>query len=121
MQFSILVNAPPQSSASAAALDFCRALCDSNNTLHRIFFVSHGVLNAHSESTLCMHWQSLIEENQLDACCCVNSCIHHQLANSSGLAQTTMNKAFAIAGLGLLVEASVNSERLITFGARSDS
>lgn len=120
MLFSVLVNAPPQSSAANAALQFCESLCKQGKTPFRVFFVSFGVLNASKIGKQSNSWSKLIEKYHLDACCCVNSCVEHKLASSQGKSNTKMNESFKLAGLGQLVEAEVKSDRLITFGDRHD-
>lgn len=119
MKFSIFVNCPPTLPAAKAALRFCQNLSVSNHTLHRVFFFEDGVLNSAHSEPLCDQWAALISKHQLDAVCCVNACVRVSLANGKGKATQDMHPAFKLAGLGQLVEASVASERCITFGQRT--
>ncbi len=119
MKFSIVVNASPELPASRAALHFCQAIVDQAHSIHRIFFLNDGVLNAHIDQAISRDWAEFLSKHDADAACCTASCQTHSLADTLGSPSTILNPAFAIAGLGQLVEASSRSERLITFGQRT--
>lgn len=115
MQFTVIVNAHPDSLPASSALCFCHSLITQGHTLYRLFFYGDGVLNGaakHPTSTV-DNWTKLITENQIDAVCCVGSAQHRQIATEADL-----RPGFVISGLGQLVDAAVISDRIITFGQR---
>ncbi|MFL0799690.1 MAG: DsrE family protein [Agarilytica sp.] len=118
MKFSVVVNASPELPASRAALQFCHAIIAQTHSIHRVFFLNEGVLNAHIDQAISNDWAEFFSSNNCDAACCTASCQTKGLADTLGGPSTKIHPAFTIAGLGQLVEASLKSDRLITFGQR---
>ncbi len=115
MKFTVVVNAHPESAAALSARRFCTALLAQKHTLYRLFFYGEGVINGAVKpgSELSRSWSRLIEENGIDAVCCVGS------AKQRGIdSEANLEKGFTISGLGQMIDGVVNSDRLVTFGKR---
>jgi tRNA 2-thiouridine synthesizing protein D len=116
MKFALLITAAPFSTQGAeTALRFARAAISNGHTVERIFFFRDGVHNASSfttvpqdESNIPAEWQQFCDAQKIDAVVCVSA------ANKRGIVDTNTN--IPIAGLGLLTDAMINADRLVTFG-----
>lgn len=128
MKFSIAVYASPSTPELAqSALNFAEAVLAQGHEIYRLFFFNEGVLNAvalpdlksaDAGDALCKRWQKLIGEQQLDAVVCVSSAKKRGIVAQDDGAANSLRIAdgFTISGLGQLVDAAVNADRLITFG-----
>ena len=129
MIFSVHVLAPPYSQqANASALQFCRATLQQGHQLKRVFFSGDGVLSASTlavppqdEQNLYRGWQELAQQG-VELVVCISACLRRGIINESEAARYQVaghNLApwFVLAGLGQLVDAALESDRLITFGA----
>ena len=116
MKFALLITAAPFSTQGPeTALRFARAAISNNHSIERIFFFRDGVHNASSfavapqdENNIPAEWQQFCEAQKIDAVVCVSA------ANKRGIVNSNTN--IPIAGLGLLTDAIINADRLITFG-----
>jgi tRNA 2-thiouridine synthesizing protein D len=121
MRYTLLVLTPPDSGSSARhALGFAQALCDAGHEIHCVFFYDAGVLTAladteaaQDERDLRAGWTSLAQEKAVRLLACVASAVRFGLGEDA--ASGRMHAAFRIAGLGELIEASSESDRLMTF------
>ena len=131
MIFTLVIQASPvQHQAPETALRFARALLAAGHTLHRVFFYRDGVFNANAlasnavdEPCLTSEWQALAEEHQLDLVVCIAAAIRRGVldikeAKRYGKTQHNLADGFELSGLGQLIEASITSDRVITFGGR---
>lgn len=119
MRFTLLVLTPPDGGASARhALAFARAVLAQGHQLACVFFFDAGVLTALAgarapadEEDLRAGWQALRRETGTPLLACVAS------AERFGVqaCREGADAAFAIAGLGELIEAGNRSDRLLTF------
>jgi tRNA 2-thiouridine synthesizing protein D len=127
--FSLAVySAPYSSEASYTALRFAQALLSQGHQLLRVFFYQDGVHNSSAltcppqdEINLTVAWQDLAKEHQIDLVICIAAALRRGILNQEESAR--YNKAahnllegFQISGLGQLLDAAVNSDRLISFG-----
>ena len=106
----LITNGPDQGDQQARALRFAQALIRRGHKLRRVFFYGRGVgtaLPKHTSVAAC--WQALIghEDAETELCLCSAS------AERLGISQAP--KKFLIAGLGSLMEAGIDSDRVITF------
>ncbi len=129
MKFSIIIlGAPYTDEAAETAFRFAQATLKKDHEIYRLFFYHDGVHNASSLMTLpqdevqpTSRWQQLIEEHQLDAVVCIASALRRGILNK-GEARRFSKPAdnllagFKLAGLGELVDAALQSDKLITFG-----
>ncbi|MCW8193477.1 sulfurtransferase complex subunit TusD [Proteobacteria bacterium 005FR1] len=122
MKFSLAIYAGPSTpELCSTALQFAEALLAKGHSIYRLFFFSDGVLNAvpGPGAPLFERWQHLILDNQLDAVVCVTSAKHRGIEARPGEAGSSLRlgEGFVIGGLGQLIDATVHSDRLVTFGS----
>jgi len=115
MKFALLITgSPTQSQACQSAVDFCRAALSTGHDIYRIFLLDKAAELAHQHCDnrpLQHEWQTLQKNHQLDIIACVNSAREFQISDKNNLAN-----GFVISGMGQLIDASANADRLITFG-----
>lgn len=129
MNVSVLILAPPyQSAGSRSALHYCRAALAAGHSIYRLFFYADGVYNAtqlalppQGDNDLYQEWQTLISDHQLDAVVCIAAALKRGIIDSNEAKRyekpaSNLAGAFTLGGLGLLTEAVILSDRLITFG-----
>jgi tRNA 2-thiouridine synthesizing protein D len=129
MKFSLLIQAAPLSAqASATALSFAEALLKQGHSLHRVFFYRDGVHNAselaappQDETNLPHRWQALAREHQVELMVCIAAALKRGILDEAEArryqkASANLAPGFVLGGLGQLLEAAVESDRLITFG-----
>jgi tRNA 2-thiouridine synthesizing protein D len=129
MKFSILVNEGPYThQASDTAYQFAKAVLAKGHEIFRIFFYHDGVNNAtrlttppQDDRNIVNRWSKLAEEHKLDMVVCVAAAQRRGIvdegeAKRNGKDATNLAPGFRISGLGQLVEAGIQSDRLVTFG-----
>jgi tRNA 2-thiouridine synthesizing protein D len=118
MKFAILINEGPyQHQATDTAYLFCRAALEKGHEIRRVFFYHDGVNNASSlteppqdDRNIVARWSKLAEEHKLDLVVCVAAALRR------GIQEENLAPGFRISGLGQLVEAGIEADRLVTFG-----
>jgi tRNA 2-thiouridine synthesizing protein D len=116
MKFALLITAAPFSTQGAeTALRFARAAISNGHSIERIFFFRDGVHNASTfttapqdENNIPAEWQQFCAAQTIDTVVCVSAALKR------GIVDTNTN--IPIAGLGLLTDAIINADRLVTFG-----
>ena len=129
MKFSVVVYASPYTNEAAiSALKFARAVISKGHSIYRIFFFSDGVHNANKlaitpqdEINLQEQWHTLIQENDLDSVVCVTSglkrgIIDEKESSNRKLDCSSIMPSSDLSGLGQLVDAYDNSDRVLNFG-----
>jgi len=129
VRFSIVVFAPPYScEAAATAYRFTKTLLEAEHEVYRLFFFSDGVHNtsrlavtAQDEVNLQRQWDKLISGYELDSVACVTSALKRGILDKQEAARHEMDAmsihgSSEIAGLGQLIDATLNSDRIISFG-----
>jgi tRNA 2-thiouridine synthesizing protein D len=129
MKFSILVSEGPYThQASDSAYQFAKAVLGKGHEIFRIFFYHDGVNNAtrlttppQDDRNIVSRWSKLAEEHKLDMVVCVAAAQRRGIvdegeAKRNGKDATNLAPGFRISGLGQLVEAGIQSDRLVTFG-----
>ena len=130
MKISVQINASPyQYQAADTAWHFIQAAITAGHEVYRVFFYHDGIYNAARDSRppgderdIVKRWSSLHADNNVDLVVCVSSAQRRGLLDSSvakkvGGYENALADGFRIAGLGLLMEAIIDSDRHITFGA----
>ncbi|MDP2378911.1 MAG: sulfurtransferase complex subunit TusD [Pseudohongiella sp.] len=130
MIISVMVTGSPVSQQSAqTALSFCQAALSAGHQIYRIFFYEDAVqlgsaLNVapQDERNLNAAWSEFIKQNQLDAVICVASALKRGILNNSEASRyqkpaANLAEGFDISGLGQWVDACMNSDRVVSFGA----
>ena len=130
MIFSLAIYAAPYSAqASGSAYQFARALLHDGHTLYRVFFYQDGVYNASNliappqdEPNLPERWQLLAAQYDIDLTICIAAALRRGVINAEearryNKAANNLASGFEISGLGQLLDAAVQSDRVITFGS----
>ena len=129
MQFSLLILGEPNSTQSAStAFRFAKALIDSGHTLYRVFFYHDGVYCANrlatppqDEQNQTANWAALAQEHNVDLVVCIASALKRGVIDKAEAERyeksaSNLAQGFSISGLGQLVDASIVSDRVISFG-----
>ncbi len=129
MKFAILVNEGPyQHQASDSAYQFAVAALESGHEVDRVFFYHDGVNNGTNLSTppqddrhIQKRWTALAQEKKVDLVLCVAACQRRGMVDDGERERnkkdaTNIADGFRISGLGQLIEAGIEADRLITFG-----
>lgn len=130
MKLAIQINASPhQHQASDSAYHFIKAAIRKGHQVLRVFFYHDGVLNALPDSApptdernLVQRWSELARTHQLDLVVCVSAAqrrgvFRAESSNAGPAEQAKLADGFRIAGLGLMMEAVLDADRLVVFGA----
>ena len=129
MIFSLHVLTGPYSKQSnLTALRFCQSSLKKGHSIKRVFFSGEGVLTGtdlsvtpQDEPDLYREWQALANEQGIELVVCVSACLRRGILNEPESERyekkaANLPEAFVLSGLGQLVEAALESDRLITFG-----
>ncbi|CAA7626945.1 methylsulfur transfer protein [Candidatus Terasakiella magnetica] len=118
MKLGILVNEGPYNhQASDSAYQFAKAALAKGHEIFRVFFYYDGVTNASSlgqppsdDRNVTKNWQKLAEDHKVDLVVCVAAGLRR------GIVESNLAPGFRISGLGQLIEAGIQADRLVTFG-----
>lgn len=128
MIFSLYIQSPPCSATSLSAFQFAEALLSEGHQLYRVFFHYDGVYHASSLTCppqgvfdLVESWRKLQISCQLELAVCIAAALKRGILDDKETARHEKSAAnllpgFQLSGLGQLVDAVDNSDRLITFG-----
>ncbi|MBL4866168.1 MAG: sulfurtransferase complex subunit TusD [Pseudomonadales bacterium] len=129
MIFSLhIIGAPYSKQASQSAYYFAKAALSKGHAIKRIFFSSDGVHSSSSftippqdEINISANWAKLAVDHEIDLVICIAAAQRRGLLNKTeasryGIPHHNVDSPFTLSGLGQLVEAAVESDRLITFG-----
>jgi len=129
VKFGILVNEGPYThQASDTAYRFAKSALDKGHEIFRVFFYNDGVNNGtrlaippQDDRNLSQLWSALAKEHNIDLVVCVAAAQRRGLldndeAKRNGKDASNIAEGFRISGLGQLIEAGIQSDRLVTFG-----
>lgn len=129
MKFGIMINEGPyQHEASDTAYNFVKAALDKGHEIYRIFFYHDGVNNGtrltsppQDDRNVVNRWSQLAEEKNIDMVVCVAAAQRRGIVDQgekerNGKDADNIAAGFRISGLGQLIEAGIQSDRLIVFG-----
>ncbi len=129
MKFGILVNEGPYThQASDSAYQFTKAALEKGHEIFRVFFYHDGVNNGtrlsvppQDDRHITNRWSALAKEHQLDLVVCVAAAQRRGLldaneAKRNGKDADNIADGFRISGLGQLIEAGIQADRLVVFG-----
>lgn len=129
MKFGIQVNEGPyQHQAADTAYQFTKAALENGHEIYRVFFYHDGVNNAtrlavppQDDRNITENWQALAKEYDLDLVVCIAAAQRRGLldeneAKRQGKDANNIADGFRISGLGQLIEAGVQADRLVVFG-----
>jgi len=128
--FSIQINEGPyQHQATDSALQFAKAALGKGHSIFRVFFYHDGVNNAtrlaippQDDRNITAQWVELQKEHDLDLVVCIAAAQRRGLIDEDemkrqGKDANNISEGFRISGLGQLIEAGIESDRLLVFGA----
>ena len=129
MKFGILVNEGPYThQASDTAYQFTKAALAKGHEIFRVFFYNDGVYNGsrlsippQDDRNIIAQWSALAEEHKLDLVVCVAAAqrrgvLDEDEAKRGDKDTDNIAPGFRISGLGQLIEAGIQSDRLMVFG-----
>jgi tRNA 2-thiouridine synthesizing protein D len=130
MKFSLLILGSPYSDQSVStALRFARTAIDKGHAIYRIFFYHNGVNCGNQlisppqdENNIPALWSELAQAHDIDMVVCVGSALRRGVLDKTEAERYEKNADnladnFEISGLGQLVEATIISDRVVTFGS----
>lgn len=115
MRINLLVQgAPFATSAQENALGFARAAVDAGHRIDRVFFYKEAVAIANrfasDDDGIRAGWAKLAAASGFELAVCIAAASRRGIVEDGSLAD-----GFAIVGLGQLVEAMEQGDRLVTF------
>ena len=129
MKFAIQINEGPyQHQAVDSAYQFTKAALEKGHEVFRVFFYHDGVNTAtrlavppQDDRNLTKLWAELAEQYGLDMVVCVAAAQRRGMVDEDemkrhGKDANNIHPAFRISGLGQLIEAGINADRLMVFG-----
>lgn len=129
MKLSILINEGPYTHQAAdTAYLFTKTALEKGHEIYRVFFYNDGVNNAtryavppQDDRNVTNLWSELAAQHNLDLVVCVAAAqrrgiVDEAEAKRHGKSGDNIAPGFRISGLGQLIDAGINSDRLVTFG-----
>jgi len=129
MKFSIQINEGPFTHQAAdTAYQFTKAALEAGHEVFRVFFYHDGVNNGtmygvppQDDRNVQALWSELAEKHDLDLVICVAAAQRRGImdedeAGRHGKGASNIAPKFRISGLGQLIEAGIESDRLMVFG-----
>jgi len=129
MKLGIQVNEGPyQHQASDTAYQFAKAALEKGHEIYRVFFYHDGVNNAtrlttppQDDRNIVNRWSELAEKHNVDLVVCVAAAPRRGIADAdeakrNGKDANNIAPGFRISGLGQLIEAGIQCDRLVVFG-----
>jgi tRNA 2-thiouridine synthesizing protein D len=129
MKFAIQINEGPYThEATDSAYHFAKAAIDNGHEVMRVFFYHDGVNNGTRLTTppqddrhIVNRWAELAKEHDLDLVLCVAAAQRRGIADPdeskrNGKDADNIQEGFRISGLGQLIEAGIQADRLVVFG-----
>lgn len=129
MKFGIQVNEGPYNhQASDTAYQFTKAALEKGHEIFRVFFYHDGVYNGtrlgvppQDDRNITKLWTELAAQHDLDLVVCVAAAQRRGVldadeAKRHGKDADNIAPGFRISGLGQLIEAGIQADRLVVFG-----
>jgi tRNA 2-thiouridine synthesizing protein D len=129
MKLGIMVNEGPYThQASDTAFQFTKAALEKGHEIFRVFFYHDGVNNGtrlttppQDDRNIVKRWSELAAQHNLDLVICVAAAQRRGIADAdeakrNGKDANNIAPGFRISGLGQLIEAGIQCERLVVFG-----
>ncbi|MBM3391637.1 MAG: sulfurtransferase complex subunit TusD [Betaproteobacteria bacterium] len=118
MKIGILINEGPYThQATDSAYLFARAAIEKGHQVSRVFFYHDGVNNStrlteppQDDRHIVNRWTKLAQDHGIDLVVCVAAALRR------GIKDENLAPGFRISGLGQLIEAGIQADRLVTFG-----
>lgn len=127
MIFSVVVSCSANSPGARSALRFIESSLKLGHTIYRVFFYQDGVQNANAFSVLPLdelslntQWLKLREQHNIELTVCVAASLRRGILDATEAKRykkdsQNLSDGFELSGLGQLVDATLSSDRLVTF------
>jgi len=124
----VVYSAPITSRAPFHALEFARAWLAAGHQIERVFFYADAVLTGaasaappRDEFDAHQQWELLACEHDLDLVVCIAAALRRGVINNDEAKRFqrpayNLGNAYRLGGLGELVEATLMSDRTVSFG-----
>jgi len=129
VKIGVVINEGPYThQASDSAYQFTKAALAKGHEINRVFFYHDGVNNGtrltvppQDDRNIQQRWTALQKEHDLDLVLCIAAAqrrgiLDENEAKRQGKDADNVAEGFRISGLGQLIEAGIQSDRLVTFG-----
>ncbi|HEC13473.1 MAG TPA: sulfurtransferase complex subunit TusD [Acidiferrobacteraceae bacterium] len=129
MKFSIMISEGPYThQASDSAYLFTKAALEKGHEIFRVFFYHDGVNNGtrlttppQDDRNIVNRWSELAQAHKLDLVVCVAAAqrrgiVDPEEAKRNSKDADNIAPGFHISGLGQLIEAGIQADRLVVFG-----
>ncbi len=129
MKFAIQINEGPFTHQAAdTAYQFTKAALENGHEIFRVFFYHDGVNNGtmysvppQDDRNVQAMWSELAEKYDLDLVVCVAAAQRRGIMDEDeskrhGKGASNIAPKFRISGLGQLIEAGIQADRLLVFG-----
>jgi tRNA 2-thiouridine synthesizing protein D len=129
MKFAVVVNEGPYThEASDSALNFVRAALEKGHEIFRVFFYHDGVNNGtrftvppQDDRNLQRAWSEVALTKNVDLVVCIAAAQRRGIldaneAKRQGKDGDNIAPGFRISGLGQLIEAGIQADRVVVFG-----
>ena len=129
MKLAVMVNEGPyQHQSSDSALQFVRAAVAKGHEIFRVFFYHDGVNNStrftvppQDDRNVVDGWSKLAADHNIDLVVCIAAAQRRGIldadeAKRQGKDGNNIAPGFRISGLGQLIEAGIQADRLVVFG-----
>ena len=129
MKFSLMVNEGPYNhQASDTAYNFAKAALEGGHEIFRVFFYHDGVNNGtrlttppQDDRNIVERWSAMAADHGVDLVVCVAAAQRRGIADEdeskrNGKDADNIAPGFRISGLGQLIEAGIQADRLEEFG-----
>ncbi len=129
MKLGVQVNEGPyQHQASDSAYQFVKAAVEKGHEIFRVFFYHDGVNNGtrlatppQDDRNVANRWSELAAKHDIDLVLCVAAAQRRGIADAdeakrNGKDADNIAPGFRISGLGQLIEAGIQCDRLVVFG-----
>jgi tRNA 2-thiouridine synthesizing protein D len=129
VKFGILVNEGPYTHQSSdSAYQFTKAALEKGHEIFRVFFYNDGVNNGtrlgvppQDDRNITKQWSELAGTYSLDLVVCIAAAqrrgiLDEDEAKRQGKDSNNIAPGFRISGLGQLIEAGIQADRLVVFG-----
>ena len=130
MKYALAIYGAPSNSQSAqTALHFAQELLAAGHSIYRVFFYQDGVHAASTiscppqdELNLPEAWRGFITEHNIDAVVCIAAALRRGIVNEAeadryDLPANNLAPGYDLSGLGQLLEATLDADRVVSFGA----
>jgi len=112
----VVLQSPDTGQSCQRALHFAKTALQLGHEIPRVFFYGDGTLNGHCNSSLATLWQQTAANSATELILCSTSAEKRGIFAPNSNESGDLAPGFELSGLGQLLDASLQSDRLITFG-----